>query len=98
MIAFGVGCISATPLPRYMSHALAPALTTSSTDALRMGGWNTAGSVGTLSRAIAEIRVGDPGDDLGRNRFSLRSQRTGQLGADVSRGGPLLRVGRGGRA
>src|SRR3954451_9168827 len=98
MIALSVGCICATPLPRYRSHALAPALTTSSTDARRIGDWNTAGSVGTLARAIAEIRVGDAGDDLGRNRFSLRSQRTGQLGTDVSRGGPPLRAGRRGRS
>src|SRR6476646_10107849 len=94
MIALLVGCISATPLPRYMSQALAPALTTSSTDTRRTGGWNTAGSDGTLSRAIAQIRVGDRGNDLGGSRFSLRGQRPGHLGTDVSRRGTPLRPGR----
>src|SRR4051794_8263395 len=76
-----------------MSQAFAPALTMSSTDTPRTGGWNTAGSVGTLGRAIAEIRLGDRGNDLGGSRFSLRGQRPGQLGTDVSRRRAPLRPG-----
>src|SRR4051794_7394769 len=82
----------ATPPPRYRSQALAPALTTSSTDTRGSGGWNTAGSDGTLTRAIAQIRLGDRGDDLGRGRFSLRGQRAGQFGTYVSRGRAPLRT------
>src|SRR4051812_49498816 len=83
----------ATPPPRYRSQALAPALTTSSTDTRGSGGWNTAGSGGTLTRAIAQIRLGDRGDDLGGSRFSLRGQRTGCFGTYVSRCRPPLRAG-----
>src|SRR3954471_3888331 len=82
----------ATPPPRYRSQALAPALTTSSTDTRGSGGWNTAGSGGTLTRAIAQIRLGNRGDDLGRGRFSLRGQRAGQFGTYVSRGRAPLRT------
>src|SRR4051794_41159130 len=91
-MALLVGCIRATPPPRYMSQPFAPALTRSSTDTRLSAGWNTAGSGGTLTRAIAQGRLGDRGDDLGRGRFSLRGQRPWVVGADVPRPGAPLRA------
>src|SRR3954453_8934031 len=66
---------------------------TLSTDTRGSRGWNTAGSGGTLTWAIAQIRLGDRGDHLGGSRFSLRGQRTGRFGTYVSRGRTPLRAG-----
>src|SRR3954447_19819826 len=65
----------------------------SSTDTRGSRGWKTAGSGGTRTRAIAQIRVGDTGDHLGGSGFSLRGQRTGWVRADVPRRRTPLRAG-----